>query len=90
MLSVSVTVVFVDLTIIYGCQAAQLGQSLLLGQQMSRKPDISTSHQNICAVASEQFDGDSRKPQGILGCGSNISCCVTPGMDGLEGISLRF
>lgn len=29
-------------------------------------------------VASEQSDGGSRKTRGILGCGSNISCCLTP------------
>lgn len=45
---------------------------------MSRNPDISPAHGNICAVESERSDGGSREATGILGCGTNISCCVTP------------
>lgn len=52
------------LSVIYGCQAARLGQPLLLGEQVSRNSDISAAHGNICALASEQSDGGSREATG--------------------------
>lgn len=45
---------------------------------MSRNPDTSPAHGNICAVGSERSDGGSREATGILSCGTNISYRVTP------------
>lgn len=79
MLSVSAVVGFLDCsTFVCNLWTAWVGQQFLLGEQMSRNP-------NISAVWGEHLCGSIgavrprlQKPRGILGSGSNISCCLTP------------